>query len=108
MKENQQLTCAEMKSKVIITGRESEGGGWSIVASHDEEDLCHKAPDSIMTSTLLKALLLALVSPPPRPAGVFTDRSNKPRRSRFDELVVVREAPLAAHWPHSEFIVLQP
>jgi hypothetical protein len=39
-----------MKSKVIIIG-EREGG--SILASYDEEDVCHKDPDSIMTSTFL-------------------------------------------------------
>jgi len=49
-KQTQQLTCTEMKSKVIIIG-EREGG--SILASYDEEDVCHKDPDSIMTSTFL-------------------------------------------------------
>jgi hypothetical protein len=69
--------------------------------------VCHKDPDSIMTSTFLWVLLLAVVSPLLRSAGVFMERGQKPTRSRFEELGGV-SCVLAERWTYSgAFIVLK-
>jgi hypothetical protein len=89
-----------------LVGRENEMHGWSIVASYEEKDVCHKDPDSIMTSTLLNALLLACGSPPFRSAGVFSKRSIRERRSRLELVVLERWSGRTVK--ASEFIVLEP
>jgi hypothetical protein len=81
-KRSWRLRSSEMKWKVDITG--TRGG--PIVASHDDQDLCHKPTDYIMTSALRKLLLLVEVSPPILSGDVFMERSDKTSRSRFGGL----------------------